>query len=60
MSEIVFEVREDEIDGGYCARALGHPMFTQGEDLEDLRAMVKDAVNCAKRTAENYSAALHS
>jgi hypothetical protein len=46
MSEIIFEVREDEADGGYCARALGHPVFTQGDDLEDLRAMVKDAVNC--------------
>lgn len=46
MSEIIFEVREDEADGGYCARALGHSIFTQGENLEDLRAMVKDAVIC--------------
>jgi len=46
MSEIIFEVREDEVDGGYCARALGHAIFTQGDDLEDLRAMVKEAVVC--------------
>ena len=46
MSEIIFEVREDEVDGGYCARALGYSIFTQGDDLEDLRQMVKDAVLC--------------
>lgn len=45
MSEIIFEVREAE-EGGYWARALGHAIFTQGEDWNDLRAMVKDAVTC--------------
>lgn len=45
MSEIIFEVREAE-EGGLLARALGHSIFTQGEDLNDLRAMVKDAVAC--------------
>jgi len=28
------------------ARALGYSIFTQGEDWNDLRAMVKDAVTC--------------
>ncbi|MBK6764853.1 MAG: 2-oxoisovalerate dehydrogenase [bacterium] len=42
-SEIIFEVREAE-EGGYWARALGADIFTQGEDWEDLKAMVKDAV----------------
>jgi predicted RNase H-like HicB family nuclease len=46
MSEIIFEVREDEADGGYVASALGYGIHTQGETLEELRAMVKDAVNC--------------
>jgi len=45
MNEIIFEVREAE-EGGYWARALGHSIFTQGEDWNDLRAMVKDAVTC--------------
>ena len=45
-NEIIFEVREDEADGGYVARALGHSIFTQGDDLDELRAMVKDAVAC--------------
>ena len=45
MSEIIFEVREAEEDG-FWARALGHSIFTQGEDWENLRTMVKDAVAC--------------
>lgn len=45
MSEIIFEVNEAD-EGGYWARALGHSIFTQGEDWDELRAMVKDAVGC--------------
>ncbi len=45
MSEIIFEVGEAE-EGGFWARALGHSIFTQGEDWDDLRAIVKDAVTC--------------
>ena len=45
MSEIIFEVREAE-EGGLWARALGYSIFTQGENWEDLRKMVKDAVAC--------------
>ena len=46
MTEIIFEVREDEVDGGYVATALGHAIATQGETLEEVRAMVRDAVQC--------------
>lgn len=46
MSEIIFEVREDEADGGYVATALGHAIATQGETTDELRAMVRDAVQC--------------
>ena len=28
ISEIIFEVSEDEIDGGYSASALGHGIHT--------------------------------
>jgi hypothetical protein len=45
MSEIIFEVRE-AAEGGLWARALGYSIFTQGEDWDDLRAMVKEAVTC--------------
>lgn len=45
LSEIIFEVTE-AIEGGYDARALGYGIFTQGDDWEDLKAMVRDAVAC--------------
>ncbi len=43
--EIIFSVVESP-EGGYEARALGHAIYTQGDDLEDLKAMVQDAVRC--------------
>ena len=44
-SEIIFEVTESS-EGGYDARALGHSIFTQGDDWADLKAMARDAVLC--------------
>lgn len=44
-TEIIFEVTE-AVEGGYDARALGYSIFTQGDDWDDLKAMVKDAVLC--------------
>jgi len=44
-SEIIFEVTEAE-EGGYCASALGYGITTQAETLEELRKLVRDAVNC--------------
>jgi hypothetical protein len=44
-NEIIFAVAESP-EGGYEARALGHPIYTEAETLADLRRMVRDAVNC--------------
>jgi predicted RNase H-like HicB family nuclease len=46
MTEIIFEVREDEVDGGYAASALGVGVHSQGDTLAELRANVKEAVDC--------------
>ena len=46
MSEITFEVSEDEIDGGYSASALGYRIHTQSETLEELGRNVMEAVDC--------------
>ena len=46
MTEIIFEVHEDEADGGCVATALGHAIATQGETIEELREMVREAVQC--------------
>lgn len=45
MTEIVFLI-EDDIDGGYTARALGESIFTQADDMDTLREMLRDAVRC--------------
>ena len=45
MNEIIFLV-EDAPDGGFCARALGHSIFTAADSERELQAMVKDAVAC--------------
>ena len=45
-TEIIFEVSEDEVAGGYTASALGYGIHTEGDSLEDLRRNVKEAVDC--------------
>lgn len=45
LNEIIFMVEEDP-EGGYTAKALGHPIFTEGETLEELRKNIKDALEC--------------
>jgi hypothetical protein len=43
--EIIFLVEEDS-DGGYTARALGYSIFTEAENLVELKSMIQDAVTC--------------
>jgi len=45
MNEIIFMVQEPP-EGGFAAEALGYPVFTVGETLEELNEMVRDAVIC--------------
>lgn len=45
MSEIVFLIEEAD-EGGYTARALGESIFTEADDFDQLREMVRDAVRC--------------
>ena len=44
-SEIIFQVEESP-EGGYDARALGHSIYTQAETIDELKAMLQDAVRC--------------
>ena len=45
MTEIMFLVEEDP-EGGYTAKAIGHSIFSLAEDMPALRDMVRDAVRC--------------
>lgn len=43
MTELIFEIRDAE-EGGYYAKTLGKPIFTQAETWEELKINVKEAL----------------
>jgi len=45
MKEIFFLVEEAQ-EGGYTARALGESIFTEADNLDELRLNIRDAINC--------------
>ncbi|MGH2566247.1 MAG: hypothetical protein ACRDE5_17135 [Ginsengibacter sp.] len=45
MTEIIF-IAEDAPEGGLIARALGESIFTEADTVEELKANVKEAVEC--------------
>jgi hypothetical protein len=46
MNELVFQVTQ-EADGGFVAEVLSEDIFTQADSWEQLRANVREAVNCS-------------
>ena len=46
MTEIIFEVTEDDVDGGYSASAPGYGIHTEGDTVEEVRENIKEAVDC--------------
>jgi predicted RNase H-like HicB family nuclease len=46
MTEVIFEVQEDTVDGGFTASALGVGIHTEADTMEELRANVREAVDC--------------
>ena len=45
MDEIIFIIEESK-EGGFEARALGHSIFTEADDMILLKKEIKDAVYC--------------
>ncbi|MDA2920382.1 2-oxoisovalerate dehydrogenase [Desulfobacterota bacterium AH_259_B03_O07] len=45
INEIIFMVEEDP-EGGFTAKALGHSIFTEGETLEEIKESIKNAIKC--------------
>lgn len=43
--EIIFLV-EESAEGGYEAKALGYSIYTEAENLGELKQAIKDAVPC--------------
>ena len=45
LEEIIFIVEEDS-EGGYIARALNVPIFTEGETIDEIKNNIIDAIKC--------------
>jgi hypothetical protein len=45
VNELVFLV-EEAAEGGFTARAIGVPVFTEADTLDELRQAIRDAVRC--------------
>jgi predicted RNase H-like HicB family nuclease len=45
MNEIFFLI-EDALEGGFTARAIGESIFTEAETMEELKANIREAVQC--------------
>jgi len=45
MTEIIFLIEED-IEGGYTARALDYSIFTDADTWDELKTMIQEAVSC--------------
>ncbi|MFP4031723.1 MAG: hypothetical protein ACLFTV_09195 [Desulfococcaceae bacterium] len=45
QNEIIFMVSNSP-EGGFEARALGHGIFTEADSMDELKAMIQDAVAC--------------
>ena len=50
MTEIKFNIGEDELDDGFSASAPRFGVHTQGDNLGDLRRNVCQAVGCVSTT----------
>ncbi len=45
MTELTFLVAENP-EGGYTARALGQSIFTEADTLDQLRANIREVMEC--------------
>jgi hypothetical protein len=52
MNEIIFLV-EDAVEGGYLAKALGEPIFTEAETMDQLKENIRESVRCHYEDGNN-------
>ena len=45
QTEFIFDV-QGSTQHGYEARAIGYPIFTEADSLDELKTMLRDAVLC--------------
>ena len=57
MDRIVFQVEQDTRDGGYVAEAFvteEEHLVTQGDTVDELKEMIRDALACHFDDAESF------
>lgn len=63
MREITFIVTEDQIDGGYTARAHwangNRDLFTEGDDRDELIRNIRDAIDVTFDASEEKPDLIH-
>jgi predicted RNase H-like HicB family nuclease len=59
MKELFVEAKEDKVDGGYTASAIGYGIHTQAETLEELRVNILDAIDCYFDKPEDAPTVIH-
>jgi hypothetical protein len=57
-NEIIFLV-DEAMDGGYTARALGESIFTEAEDIGELKTNIVDAMRCHYESSAPHVVRLH-
>lgn len=45
MNEIFFLV-EEALEGGYTAKSIGESIFTEAENMDELKVNIREAVHC--------------
>jgi predicted RNase H-like HicB family nuclease len=45
MNELIFLV-EEAPEGGFTAKALGESIFTEADTMDELKKMIREAINC--------------
>ena len=45
MNEIIFLI-ENAVEGGFTARALSESVLTEADDIDTLKANIREAVDC--------------
>lgn len=54
MKEIIFLV-QDSLEMGFEARAIGESIFTEGENMDELKENIREAVRCHFEDSETPS-----
>jgi hypothetical protein len=59
MTKVIFEVQADTVNGGFTASALGAGIHTEADTMQELRANVREAVDCYFNETDDAPKIIH-